>query len=105
MFSFDKDHLPVNSAGAIPDTNGINVPKAIAVAKIHPFYNPDVIYPPNNETVERIRGLIDRKEEPSLQKQPLLEKRELLDYIYIPINFCSRKTNFFQVQGHRASYP
>jgi hypothetical protein len=49
----------------------------LAVAKIHPFYNPDVDYPPDADTVRRLRGLIDQKAKPALQEQPLLNKKTL----------------------------
>lgn len=49
----------------------------LAVAKFHPFYNPDSVYPADTETIEEIRKLIDRQSKPTLQEQPLLTKKAL----------------------------
>lgn len=49
----------------------------LAVAKVHPFYNPDSVYPADTEKIKEIRELIDRQSEPVLQDQPLLTKKAL----------------------------
>lgn len=49
----------------------------LAVAKVHPFYNPDSVYPADTETIEKTRESIDRELNPVLQEQPLLTKKAL----------------------------
>ena len=51
--------------------------EVLAVAKIHPFYNPNVVYPADTETIQRVRGLINKEEISALQAQPLLSKKTL----------------------------
>lgn len=58
-------------------TERYQLAEVLAVAKIHPFYNPDVDYPPDTDTVQRLRELIDQKANPALQEQPLLNKKTL----------------------------
>ncbi|KAJ5608760.1 hypothetical protein N7528_009327 [Penicillium herquei] len=48
----------------------------LAVAKFHPFYNADAVYPADTERIEGIRESIDRQSAPVLQEQPLLLKKK-----------------------------
>ncbi|KAJ5271623.1 hypothetical protein N7524_004892 [Penicillium chrysogenum] len=76
----------------------------LAVAKIHPFYNPDVDYPPDADTVRRLRGLIDQKAKPALQEQPLLNKKTLykvierLTHDMDPLN-TYRQSSYMSITG------
>lgn len=58
-------------------TENYQLAKVLAVAEIHPFYNPNVLYPADTETIEKISELIDKKEIPTLHGQPLLSKKTL----------------------------
>ncbi|KAJ6189765.1 hypothetical protein N7519_004673 [Penicillium mononematosum] len=59
-------------------TKSYTLAEVLAVAKTHPFYNPDIVYPADAETIESLRKTVtDQKEKPRLQDQPLLEKKTL----------------------------
>lgn len=50
----------------------------LAISKIHPFYNPDVLYPPNPDAIHTARNWAMKKTgEAALNTQPLLWKRDL----------------------------
>jgi hypothetical protein len=52
--------------------------EVLAVAKIHPFYNPEVKYPPGADVIKATRQhLLGRNEVADLLTQPLLWKRDL----------------------------
>ncbi|KAJ5644201.1 uncharacterized protein N7484_006708 [Penicillium longicatenatum] len=56
--------------------------EVLAVAKSHPFYNPDILYPANADSVQASRNsVIGHETEPKLQEQPLLEKKTLYKVI------------------------
>jgi hypothetical protein len=59
-------------------TKSYTLAEVLAVAKTHPFYNPDIVYPADAETIESLRKAVtDQKAKPELQEQPLLEKKTL----------------------------
>ncbi|KAK4940751.1 hypothetical protein LTR66_014882 [Elasticomyces elasticus] len=62
-------------------TESYQLAEVLAVAEIHPFYNPDFVYPADTETIQRLRELIDKKAKPALQEQPLLNKKTLYKVI------------------------
>ncbi|OAA34629.1 hypothetical protein NOR_08387 [Metarhizium rileyi] len=50
----------------------------LAVAKVHPFYNKDVHYPPDSDTIESIRiQSSERSTSASIKSHPLLRKKDL----------------------------
>jgi hypothetical protein len=49
----------------------------LAVAKVHPFYNPDAVYPADTEAIQGLQELIDRTFKATLQQQPFLNKKTL----------------------------
>ncbi|KAI1264608.1 hypothetical protein F5Y18DRAFT_417585 [Xylariaceae sp. FL1019] len=54
----------------------------LAVAKLHPFYNRDVQYPPDSETIRRARELADEGQTDSLLKeQPFLWRSRLYEVV------------------------
>lgn len=56
--------------------------EVLAVAKIHPFYNPEVKYPPGADVIKATRQhLLGRNEVADLLTQPLLWKRDLYSVI------------------------
>lgn len=62
--------------------------EVLAVAQRHPFYRPDVQYPPNAEAVKATRELVANGVIPvGLHEQPLLYKKAM--YVCIPISLCS----------------
>lgn len=59
-------------------TQSYSLAEVLAVAKTHPFYNPDIVYPADAETIQGLRkSAIDQKVKPELQDQPLLEKKTM----------------------------
>ncbi|CAG7952374.1 unnamed protein product [Penicillium salamii] len=76
----------------------------LAVAKVHPFYNPDSVYPADTEMIEKIRELIDRQSKPVLQEQPLLTKKTLYKVIerlvhdMDPLN-TYRRSSYMSITG------
>ncbi|KAF5857529.1 hypothetical protein ETB97_005668 [Aspergillus alliaceus] len=56
--------------------------EVLAVSKIHPFYNPDIQYPPNPETIESAVELAEKKStEIDLSSVPLVSKKDLYKVI------------------------
>jgi hypothetical protein len=52
--------------------------EVMAIAKLHPFYNEDIRYPPNQDEISTLRQLgIDQKKEYNIQHQQLLLKKTL----------------------------
>ena len=51
--------------------------EVLAVARIHPFYNEDVQYPPDREAIQKARLRTMGEKDRNLQKQPLLHKKAL----------------------------
>ncbi|CAI7633957.1 unnamed protein product [Penicillium glandicola] len=62
-------------------TESYQLAEVLAVAKIHPFYNPELVYPADAEMIQRLRESIDKKVKPALQEQPLLNKKTLYKVI------------------------
>ncbi|KAJ5435621.1 hypothetical protein N7445_006506 [Penicillium cf. griseofulvum] len=77
-------------------TERYQLAEVLAVAKIHPFYNPDVDYPPDADTIQRLRELIDQKANPALQEQPLLDKKTLYKVIERLIHDTDRLNTYRQ---------
>ncbi|KAF3911922.1 hypothetical protein ABW20_dc0101381 [Dactylellina cionopaga] len=63
---------------------GFTLKQVLAVAKVHPFYNPDVEYPPTPGEVLRIASSIhsDDNEEVDLINMPLADKDTLYAHHY-----------------------
>ncbi|RAL61480.1 hypothetical protein DID88_009409 [Monilinia fructigena] len=56
--------------------------EVLVVAQMHPFYNKDILYPPNSAAISMYRELaIDREKDFNFQRQPLLDKKELYNTI------------------------
>ncbi|KAJ5503926.1 hypothetical protein N7463_006800 [Penicillium fimorum] len=52
--------------------------EVLAIAKKHPFYNPEIAYPADEETIQKLRELvIDQNVKSEFQEQPLLRKKTL----------------------------
>jgi hypothetical protein len=49
----------------------------LAVAKVHPFYNPDAVYPADAEAIQGLQELTDQNTNTTLQQQPFLNKKIL----------------------------
>jgi hypothetical protein len=49
----------------------------LAVAKVHPFYNSDAVYPADTEAIQGLQELIDQNSKTTLQQQPILNKKTL----------------------------
>ncbi|KAJ5823600.1 hypothetical protein N7447_005940 [Penicillium robsamsonii] len=59
-------------------TETYTLAEVLAVAKKHPFYNPEIVYPADEETIQKLRELvIDQNVIPEFQEQPLLGKKTL----------------------------
>ncbi|KAF5135113.1 hypothetical protein E5D57_005757 [Metarhizium anisopliae] len=59
----------------------------LAVAKSHPFYDQDVQYPPDSETIEKLREQSrEQPESDGLKLQPLLRKKDLYTTIERLVN-------------------
>ncbi|KAJ5650761.1 uncharacterized protein N7484_004484 [Penicillium longicatenatum] len=58
-------------------TETYSLAEVLAVAKTHPFYNPDVQYPADAKAIQRIRELVNEQPALNLQDQPLLTKNIL----------------------------
>lgn len=58
--------------------------EVLAVAQIHPFYHPDVQYPPNAKALKATRELVANEAIPvNLLTQPLLQKKSMYVYQFI----------------------
>ncbi|KAI3161985.1 hypothetical protein DTO039G3_8343 [Penicillium roqueforti] len=59
-------------------TERYSLAEVLAVAKTHPFYNPDTVYPADAETIQNLRKTVtDQEAKAKFQEQPLLEKKTL----------------------------
>ncbi|KAI0150531.1 hypothetical protein GGR57DRAFT_493058 [Xylariaceae sp. FL1272] len=59
-----------------------SVADVLAVAKLHPFYNSDVQYPPDTETIHRAREMVVQTQADSLlQTQPFLWRSRLYEVV------------------------
>ncbi|OQE42941.1 hypothetical protein PENCOP_c003G00376 [Penicillium coprophilum] len=59
-------------------TGSYSLAEVLAVARKHPFYNPEIAYPADEETIQRLREVVtDQNVKSELQKQPLLGKKTL----------------------------
>ncbi|KAJ5971873.1 uncharacterized protein N7479_001791 [Penicillium vulpinum] len=63
-------------------TETYSLAEVLAVAKTHPFYNPEIAYPANAEAIHRLQQLVaEQNAKPELQEQPLLGKKTLYKVI------------------------
>lgn len=58
-------------------TGSYSLAEVLEVARIHPFYNPGIVYPPDIGTIQRLQESIGAKAEPPLHEQQLLTKKAL----------------------------
>lgn len=59
-------------------TETYSLAEVLAVAKNHPFYNENVLYPADSQTVTKFQDSARSKEKDlDLQQQPLLDKKTL----------------------------
>ncbi|KAJ5712223.1 hypothetical protein N7493_008691 [Penicillium malachiteum] len=85
-------------------TERYQLAEVLAVAKIHPFYNPDFVYPADTETIQRLRESIDKNAKPALQEQPFLNKKTLYKVIerlihdMDPLN-TYRRSSYMSITG------
>ncbi|KGO76099.1 hypothetical protein PITC_006420 [Penicillium italicum] len=76
----------------------------LAVAKTHPFYNSDVVYPADSETIQILRESVDRNAKPAFHEQPLLSKKTLYKVIerlvhdVDPLN-TYRRSSYMSITG------
>lgn len=59
---------------------GYTLSQVLAVAKVHPFYSPDVEYPPSPEDVRQIVNQT-RNQDVDLARIPLVTKEKLHDFL------------------------
>ncbi|KAL4786816.1 hypothetical protein BJX76DRAFT_71627 [Aspergillus varians] len=70
-------------------------PSILAVAQIHPFYNQDVEYPPDQEAIQQALRLVEKGgHEASLEQFPLLTKKDLYDVIERLLRDTSGQNNY-----------
>ncbi|KNG91693.1 hypothetical protein ANOM_000198 [Aspergillus nomiae NRRL 13137] len=59
-------------------TNSFSLSEVLAVAKRHPFYNPDIQYPPDAKAVQQVRDWVNNHQtKVDLRSQPLLHKNNI----------------------------
>ncbi|KAJ5087595.1 hypothetical protein N7456_011211 [Penicillium angulare] len=59
-------------------TESYSLAEILAVAKTHPFYNPDITYPVTADEIQEIcKSVVEKEANSNLQDQPLLEKKTL----------------------------
>ncbi|KID74224.1 hypothetical protein MBR_06323, partial [Metarhizium brunneum ARSEF 3297] len=67
----------------------------LAVAKSHPFYDQDIQYPPDSETIEKLREQSrEQPESDGLKLQPLLRKKDLYTTIERLVNDPSPQNTY-----------
>ncbi|KAJ5750751.1 hypothetical protein N7533_007779 [Penicillium manginii] len=76
----------------------------LAVAKVHPFYNPDAVYPADAEAIQGLQELTDQNTNTTLQQQPFLNKKilykviERLVHDTDPLN-TYRRSSYMSITG------
>jgi hypothetical protein len=52
--------------------------EVLAVAQIHPFYEEEIQYPPDEQTVQAVREIVANKQtEHELKSRPIIWKKDL----------------------------